>query len=213
MSTPTDALTAFAAANPVHDPALLPLPYPDGTALLDLNVGDGIAVVDLSAEFEQGSGSLAETIRVAQVVFTLTQFDTVDAVSFRIEGEDRDALASHGIDVSSPVDRDDFQNVRAFVLPERPYPGAAFQSGDVIAGESNTFEANVQWVVTDGDGLIIGEGFTTATAGNGTWGRFEVAAVLDAETAGPGSLIVFDTSAEDGSQINIVEFPIVLVGA
>ncbi len=63
------------------------------------------------------------------------------------------------------------------------------------------------------DGLIIGEGFTTATDGNGTWGTFEIRGILDAETAGPGSVIVFDTSAVDGSQINVVEYPIILEGA
>ena len=186
---------------------------PPGTELVDLAVSDGNATVDLSAEFEEGSGTLAEFMRVGQVVFTLTQFDSIDTVTFRIEGQDRTALASHGIDVSSPVDRDDFEGVRALVMPERPYPGAAFQSGDLIEGESNTFEAGVQWVITDPDGLIIGEGFTTASAGNGTWGRFGVEGILDAETAGRGSLIVFDVSAEDGSQINIVEIPIDLVGA
>ncbi len=61
---------------------------PADTELLDINIRDGIAIVDLSAEFEQGSGTLAEVMRVAQVVFTLTQFDSVSAVSFRIEGED-----------------------------------------------------------------------------------------------------------------------------
>ena len=186
---------------------------PVGTRLMDLNISDGVAIVDLSAEFEQSSGSLDEFFRAGQVVFTLTQFDSVDGVTFRIDGQPRDALGSHGIDVSRPVDRSDFETIRAFILPEWPYPGASFQSGDRISGESNTFEANVEWVVTDQDGLIIGEGFTTATDGNGTWGRFDTQGILDAETAGLGALIVFDTSAKDGSQINVVEYPIQLVGA
>lgn len=185
---------------------------PAGTTLLDLNITDRKAIIDLSAHFEQSSGSLAEFLRVGQVVFTLTQFDSVDAVTFRIDGEDRDALASHGIDVSSPVDRDDFEGIRALVLPERPYPGSLFRSGDSIVGESNTFEASVEWVVTNRDGLIIGEGSTTATDGSGTWGRFDVVALLDGDFTGPGAVIVFDTSAEDGSQINIVEYPIELAG-
>ena len=35
MTGPTDALSAFAAANPVNDPALLPRPYADGAEFLD----------------------------------------------------------------------------------------------------------------------------------------------------------------------------------
>lgn len=186
---------------------------PDGVELLDLAIADGVATVDLSATFEQSSGSLDEFMRVAQVVFTLTQFDSVDGVRFRIDGDDRDAIASHGIDVSSPLDRDDFADVRPFILLERPYPGGSFASGDRIQGEANTFEANVQYAVVDWDGVIIAEGFTTATAGNGTWGRFDVEVILDSEGAGRGGVIVFDTSARDGSQINVIEIPIDLTGA
>lgn len=186
---------------------------PAETTLIDLTISDRLALVDLSAEFEQSSGSLDEFIRIGQVVFTLTQFEGVDAVSFRIDGTDRHTLGSHGIDVSNPLGRDDFESIRALILVERPYPGSSFQSGDAITGESNTFEANVEWVVTDADGRIIGEGVTIATDGSGTWGTYEVTGILDAETAGRGSLIVFDTSARDGSQINIVEFPIQLEGA
>jgi len=186
---------------------------PTGTRLIDIAIANGVAIIDLSAEFEQSSGSLAEFMRVGQIVFTLTQFDDIDGVSFKIAGVETRTLGSHGIDASTPLDRNDFEAIRALILPERPYPGALFHSGDSISGESNTFEASVEWVVTDADGVIIGEGFTTATNGNGSWGTFDITGVLDAETAGRGSVVVFDTSAKDGSQINIVEYPVILEGA
>lgn len=213
-SPPVAAIEAlFEGPNELESEIGMFTSIPEGVELLGLELGTGVAVIDLSAEFEESDGSLAEFIRLGQVVFTLTQFEQIDAVTFEIDGEPKVTIGSHGIDVSTPVDRGDFESIRALVLPERPYPGASFQSGDSILGESNTFEASVQWVITDGDGLIIGEGFTTATDGNGNWGRFDIRGILDAETAGRGALIVFDISAEDGSQINIVEYPIELVGA
>jgi hypothetical protein len=86
----------------------------------------------------------------------------------------------------------------------------------VIGGESNTFEATVRYIVTagGGDGIVVAEGFTTATAGSGTWGTFEASIDLGADQgsypAGPGSVIVFEESARDGSMINVVEHPITL---
>jgi spore germination protein GerM len=57
---------------------------PAGTELLHLDIEDGIAMVDLSSEYEQGSGSWGESLRLAQVVYTLTQFETVETVDFRL---------------------------------------------------------------------------------------------------------------------------------
>ena len=186
---------------------------PAETELFSVEVSDGLAVVDLSSDFNATSGTLGETLAISQVVFTLTDFDSIDGVSFRIDGEDVDAIGSHGSDVSEPLTRDDFNDsVRPLILLESPTPGAEITDEVVIAGEANTFEATVQYAVTDGDGLIVAEGFTTATAGNGTWGTFEETVTFEVETPGVGAVIVWEESAEDGSQINVVEYP-VQVGA
>ena len=49
---------------------------PAGTTLRGVTIADGTARVDLSSQFASGGGSLSMQLRVAQVVFTLTQFDT-----------------------------------------------------------------------------------------------------------------------------------------
>ena len=182
---------------------------PAETELLGLEISDGVAVVDLSGAYEDMNGTFGETAAIAQVVFTLTQFDQVDGVSFRIDGEDRDSIGPHGSGVEEPLTRDDFaQSVRPLILLESPTPGAVVTDEVVIRGEANTFEANVVYAVTDGDGLIVAEGFTTATDGNGTWGTFEETVPVEFETAGIGAVIVWEESAEDGSQINVVDYPI-----
>jgi spore germination protein GerM len=81
---------------------------PAGTELLGMHIEDGIATVDLSSAFEQGSGSLAESLRLAQVVYTLTQFDTIEGVSFRLEGEPVELFGGHGIILDRPQARQDF---------------------------------------------------------------------------------------------------------
>jgi germination protein M len=59
---------------------------PDGTILLGLDIADGLATVDLSREFESGGGSASMSGRLAQVVYTLTQFPTVNRVAFELDG-------------------------------------------------------------------------------------------------------------------------------
>ena len=85
---------------------------PDGTELLGLDVEDRIATVDLSSEFEQGSGSMAEFLRLAQVVYTLTQFETVEGVNFRLAGEPVELFGGHGIILDRPETRQDFKFLR-----------------------------------------------------------------------------------------------------
>lgn len=181
---------------------------PEGTALLNLAVDAGVATIDLSGNFEESGGTLGETFRAGQVVFTLTQFDEIDLVMFQIDGADVTELGSHGMDVSEGLDRNDFADIRALITVEGPYPGTVVGDPFTISGESNTFEAGVEYTVVDWDGLIIDEGFTTATNGNGTWGRFDIEVDVPDGTEGRGAVIVFETSARDGSQVNLVEYPI-----
>jgi len=181
---------------------------PPGTRLESWEHIATTAVIGLSSAFETPSGTLSEVMRVAQVVFTATQFDEIDTVRFRIDGADVDVLGSHGLEVGDGLDRDDFADVRPFILVESPTPGAVVDSPLAITGESNTFEATVEYAVTDAEGLIVAEGITTALGGNGTWGPFEIITDLPPDLEGTGAVIVFNTSAVDGTQIDVVEYPI-----
>ena len=58
---------------------------PSGTRLLGLVIAKGVARVDLSSDY-QGGNSRSLQLRLAQVVYTLTQFPTVRAVSFSVDG-------------------------------------------------------------------------------------------------------------------------------
>lgn len=213
-ATPTAAMESLLdGLNDLEAEIGMTTTIPAATELLGVDVAGGVATVDLSGSFNESSGSLVEIVRVAQVVFTLTQFDDIDGVEFRIDGTDVDELGSHGLEATAPLTRDDFENVRAFITLERPYPGEGFASGDRLIGESNVFEGTVEYVVVDGEGRIIAEGFTTASAGSGTWGRFDVSVTFDDPLTELGGVIVWESSPEDGSQQNIVDYPITFAGA
>jgi hypothetical protein len=185
---------------------------PAATVIGAVTVTDRIATVELSGDFEEPSGALTDTLRVAQVVFTLTAVDGIDAVLFSIDGTVRDVIGTHGVEVDAVngAVRDDFPEARPPILLEQPAVGATVSDPLEVSGESNTFEANVRWALTDPEGLILDEGFTTATGGNGTWGTFAFTVpVGPVDRAGQGALILWEDSAEDGRQVNIVEVPVV----
>jgi hypothetical protein len=63
---------------------------------------------------------------------------------------------------------------------------------------SNTFEATVNYTLTDPSGKSLGEGYTTATAGPGTWGTFAFDVTFVSKRPGLGRLAVYEISPKDG---------------
>ena len=157
---------------------------PDAIEDAEVSIDDGLAVVQLDVEL------LDEAL--AQVVYTLTQFPTVE----RVEIQER------------IVTRDDFEELTPAILVESPLSFEEVTSPLRVTGTANTFEANFQYELTDTDGRIIAENFVTATSGTGTRGTFEFSVPFEVNFDGVGSLIVFEASAKDGSRINLVEIPL-----
>lgn len=184
---------------------------PAGTEVLGLAVADGVATIDLSSEFETtGLGTTGEIALVSQVVFTLTQFPTVDTVNIWIEGEEREAILSHGL-LATDLTRQGFLDaVAPAIVIESPYPGELVTSPLVVTGFSRTFEATVVYVVTiPPSDEIVDEGFTTAAQPDvDKFGPWDFTVNFDPEVAGFGAIIAFEESAQDGSQINIYEVPV-----
>ncbi len=159
------------ATTEVGDQINLETQIPEGTQLLGLEISDGVATVDLSSEFQSGGGSLSMRMRVAQVVYTLTQFDSVDGVLFEIDGEPVDAIGGEGVMVDTPQTRKDYEDLLPAIAVTSPGFGWDFTSGDLIEGIANVFEANVSWRILDENGNEIADGFTTAILRHRVLGR------------------------------------------
>jgi len=82
---------------------------PPDTRVLSVGVVGDVATVDLSEEFEQGASGSDLALRVAQVVYTLTEDPEVHSVLFAIEGTQRPVIAGNQRDVlRQPVTREDY---------------------------------------------------------------------------------------------------------
>jgi hypothetical protein len=60
---------------------------PPETRLNGIAISKGVARIDLSSDYQAGASSRALQLRLAQVVYTLTQFPTVSAVRLSVDGE------------------------------------------------------------------------------------------------------------------------------
>jgi hypothetical protein len=194
-------------AGPDEETPDLGTEIPVGTRLLGLTIEDGVATVDLSAEFDDGGGSLTMFARLAQVVYTLTQFPTVEGVLFRLDGEPVETFSSEGIVLDGPQTREDYEDVTPLILVETPAPGDAVSSPLRLGGISNVFEATLNYELLDADGQTLAEGFATATCGTGCWGDYDVQIEFGTDST-EGTLLVFELSAKDGSRVNLTEIPL-----
>ncbi len=205
----TAAMTALLAGPKGAEVASRPAMFtaiPDGTRLLGVTITDGIATVDLSREFESGGGSYSVQARLAQVVYTLTQFPTVDGVLFEIAGKPVTTFSSEGVVLDGPVDRADYRDVLPAIFVDRPAWGASAGNPAAVSGIANVFEAQFRVQVLDGTGRVLADEPVTASCGTGCWGTFATKVGYDLAKAQYGTLRVFEPSAKDGSPINVTEY-------
>lgn len=93
-----------------------------------------------------------------------------------------------------------FQNVTVESLGNHTYK---------VQGRARIFEATINWSVEDGH-YILAEGYTTASIGAPDWGDFEFeVTVKKADVNSSLVLILFESSAKDGSHLH--ELPIRLL--
>jgi spore germination protein GerM len=184
---------------------------PAGTRLLGLSIDGGVAYVNLSSEFESGGGSLSMTVRLAQVVYTLTQFPTVEGVRFELDGRPVDVFSGEGIVLDHPVSRADYEQLMPVIVVESPKRGERVSSPVTVSGNANVFEANVTVVILDAAGNELARTFTTATCGTGCRGDFSVAVPFEVDEAQAGTILVHDDDAAGtGTPPHQVRIPVVL---
>jgi hypothetical protein len=169
---------------------------PGGAALRELtNPSEGATtqVPDgLHLAIDQGkadvTGATLNDAALAQVVYTLTSFPTVQTVNGKT--------------------RKDVESFAPAILVENPSPGEAVTSPLRATGTANTFEATFNYSLKDATGNEIAHDFVTATSGTGERGTFDFTAPFTVDIAQDGTLAVFELSAEDGSVIHERRIPL-----
>lgn len=103
------AVTALIAGPTAREAvAGLSTAFPPDSLLLGIDIAGGTAIVDMSREFESGGGSSSVLGRLAQLVYTLTEFDSVERVELRLDGEEIDYFSGEGVVAGDGWTRADF---------------------------------------------------------------------------------------------------------
>lgn len=101
---------------------------------------------------------------------------------------------------------------QAIVVLE-PKPQQAVRSPLRIAGHARVYEGTVRFELVDAQGRVLGQGFTTATAGAPEVGYFSAELSFTAPAQqGAGTLRVFGDDPRDGKRAGLVEIALVLGG-
>jgi hypothetical protein len=180
----------------------------------------------LTASDAWDDGVFALRGRLAQVVYTLTQFTTVDRVNFKLDGKpvkvlfgmpDPESGASEAIAMDKPVtratDRDHY-SYRDHFLPlifvDRPAWGAALLNPDRVSGLANVDEAQFRIALLDRNDKVLVDVPVVASCGTGCWGQFDVTLSYDVSSAQWGTLRVWDISEYSGKPAAVREYPVYL---
>jgi hypothetical protein len=169
---------------------------PAGTQLLALTINGGVATIDLSSEFAAGSGTQAYQTRLAQVVYTLTQFPTVKGVGLLIEGNGDSVV----------LKRTDYLQLLPAIWVDRPAWNAAIGNPAHVTGSADVFEATFRVAVLDGAGTSLADQQVMATCGTGCRGTFDTSVAYTISKAQYGTLRVYEPSAQDGSPVNVRDY-------
>jgi hypothetical protein len=114
---------------------------PPDSLVLGLTIDGGLATVDMSLEFEAGGGSASILGRLAQLVYTLTEFDNIDRVRLLIEGKAVEFFSGEGVIVTEPLTRADYTETVPIGDDPRAASAPTWDQDDlgVQAGEENVY--------------------------------------------------------------------------
>ncbi len=151
----------------------------------------------------------ARRLALAQIVFTLTQFETISGVDLTIDGEPVAFVDFLGNPIDGPATRAAFEDVTPLILIEQPLPLETVPAAFTVSGSANTFEASLFLRLTTGDGETLLDEPVQATSGSGTRGTFAADLAIPGGTAsGAMTLLGYERSARDGSEVSLFEVPL-----
>jgi germination protein M len=194
---------------------------PEGTRLLGIATDNGTATVDLSGEFASGAAlgvdaAKAWAWRLAQVTYTLTQFPTVQSVSFKVDGKPTMAIEGHEGTPIERATRSAYFDQLPPIFVDQPAWGAAITDPLTVSGIAQIltmppqFEAALVDPATD---EIIAQQTVRPECGECSWappggGEFEIQFAIPAGADRDRLLLRLWEVAPDGSLINFREYPL-----
>jgi hypothetical protein len=131
--------------------------FPADSLIFGIAIDGGTATVDMSREFEAGGGSFAILGRLAQLVYTLTEFDSVDRVDLLLDGEEIEYFSGEGVIVGDGWTRSDFSGSNPIGDPLDSSGPATWEQGDLPQVDPESDQARTVVLVAADDYLNVRE--------------------------------------------------------
>lgn len=192
-----DAVAALLAGpSPAESRRGVSSDIPAGTQLLGVSLHHGTATVDVTSDFLSGGAVTAERARLAQLVYTVTQFRGVTGVTLHADGAPASAFPGGGLVIPRVLTQQsmNFADLVPPIVVTSPVPGQTVTAPITVRGVADVFEAALRYRLLDAAGHPLVEGRTSASCGTGCAGAFSFEIPeLGVSHAQPGTLVVTDS--------------------
>lgn len=201
-----DALRGlFAGPNPAEQVAGLGTVIPSGSLLEGLSFNGTLAYVDANTQFFSAASASVFTLRLAEVVYTLTEFTGVRDVQFYLHGATLPDI--DGLPTSRGLTRTDLAAAIDDFLIVNPAVGDTITSPIAISGISD-FSGTLEVQLTDGSGNLVVNTVATTTPGE----TFTYTYPFKASQVGSATLRVFAAPSGSSSSQLVASIPVTLSG-
>jgi hypothetical protein len=166
------------------------------TEIVSLDATSRTVTVSFSSEF-RSSDEVVLATRMAQVVFTLTQFQAVQQVAFQLDGEDIPALNDEGKEIDGAATRNDYPSLIPQLFAETPSAWSDVSSPIEVRGNALPTEGTYHYRLVDGTNRVLAEG-DIRLSGRGE-GRRTLAATIpyESDVTTRGALVLYELQEDD----------------
>jgi hypothetical protein len=197
--TALEALLAGPSAS--ESAAGLTTDIPKGTTLRGFSASGGVGTINLSPQFVANGPTPALQARLAQLVYTATDFPNVSKVIVEV-GRVR-LVNFGGVDLSAPVGRSQVTAAVPDVLLESPAVGDSVHGVLQISGLT-TVNGTYAVQLYGSDGKLLASATSTSAAG----GSFSQSIPLAVATSGVGTVRLFARPVLSSQPIQVVSFTV-----
>jgi Sporulation and spore germination/Immunoglobulin-like domain of bacterial spore germination len=197
----------FAGPNAAEAAAGVGSAVPAGTRLRGISTSGRTATVDVSRAFAAAGGRASVRMRVAQLVFTATQFHTIDRVRLEVVGQTVHSIA--GVPVPQPAAAANFYRLLPMILVARPAIGARIPAVVTVAGSADVFEAVVHIRIRNARGRLVSATHVLATCGTGCRGTYTAKLTYHVLRRQRGTVVINGDSG-GGTRLPVTRVPVLL---
>jgi hypothetical protein len=196
---------------------------PKDAKVLSVKIKNGIATVDFDRKILTANvGAEGEELGIHQIVNTLTEFPTIEAVRFTVEGKSGGTIGGRKIEDwwgHIGLSWQPFKRNTALIYGgkvetsnihvETPRAFSIISNPLKISGTVQVFEATFKARVIDKNNTVLADEQVMASGYN--WGKFSKNIVFKAPKApGKGTVLFYYNSPKDGSEVSLGTVPVII---